>query len=93
MYIIPLLFIASLSAEYMCTYGGEQYSCGSKGPNGQYCNFLICENGASGCCSVMWCSQFLACTCGNDFPSSHSCTNKLVVQNITIKTPVYGTFV
>ena len=55
-----------------CMYAGQNYQCGSKAPNGQYCNYLSCSNG---CCSLQWCANYISCVCETYMSNEYQCKN------------------
>jgi hypothetical protein len=64
-YALLLLVAQQINA---CTYANQQYDCGARNSQGQYCNWMVTGtncgySGGSNCCDWIWCSKIVDCGC------------------------------
>jgi hypothetical protein len=74
LYLLP----TKVKTEARCTYAGSLYECGSKLPNGQYCNLIDC---GTGCCQIVLCNRYVQCYCQYPNNNMYQCKNALVLKS------------
>lgn len=86
--LIQLIYLLLVINQFnSCIYKGDNYGCGAKNEQGQYCNWMIVGNwcgssGAGKCCDYVWCDKFVDCQCQT---WSSACSTDKVVNDSYVR--------